>query len=705
VNTDWVDLVLGTGSGFQTNHTVDFGGGTDATTYGIGLGYTKDNGTIGGEDFTRYNLRGNLSSDLTRWLNISYNNYITIATQNTGTWESFRSAYRLKPLGRPNNDDGSLRFFPTQKETQITNPLFDPDNSTKETRYIQYLGDIALKLQPVDGLTVTTKFSPNVKYTRYGEYRGLYTKEVVGNPSLTRAQVNNHNYMAYTWDNILNYEFELSSAHKLNATLVYSQYLQREENNYVQTRGFATDSHLFYNLDAGATINQVASDFSKQTLESYTGRLNYSLMDRYLFTFTGRYDGSSILAKGNKWAFFPSAAFAWQLSEEPFMQSKNLLSDAKVRLSYGQTGNNGQGGGLAPLQSESLLASGYTTMESGAVQTAYVTGLANKDLTWERTTEVNLGFDFGILKNRIFGSVDLYNRKSKDIIFYRPVSLVSGFTGTYDNVGEATNKGIELSINTVNVESGSLTWTTNLNYAHNKNTIDKLYGGEDMIPFSVQGASLAHKVGSSVGSIYHYEFDGIWQLDEAAEYGQFPGQVKVKDLNDDGEITDEDRTVIGQVSPKWTGGITNTINYKNIDFSFFIYTSQGNMMLSNFHTNLSFPYDNQPSRLFNGYKVNYWTPENPTNNWYQPGNGGRYQEAIKYRDVSYTKVGYMTLGYSLPKSLIERARISNLRIYATVQNPFIFTKYDGWDPENAGRNSWGAAYMSRTYIAGLNLAF
>jgi outer membrane receptor protein involved in Fe transport len=277
--------------------------------------------------------------------------------------------------------------------------------------------------------------------------------------------------MAYTWDNILNYEFELSSAHKLNATLVYSQYLQREENNYVQTRGFATDSHLFYNLDAGATINQVASDFSKQTLESYTGRLNYSLMDRYLFTFTGRYDGSSILAKGNKWAFFPSAAFAWQLSEEPFMQSKNLLSDAKVRLSYGQTGNNGQGGGLAPLQSESLLASGYTTMESGAVQTAYVTGLANKDLTWERTTEVNLGFDFGILKNRIFGSVDLYNRKSKDIIFYRPVSLVSGFTGTYDNVGEATNKGIELSINTVNVESGSLTWTTNLNYAHNKNTI------------------------------------------------------------------------------------------------------------------------------------------------------------------------------------------------------------------------------------------
>lgn len=708
VSTNWVDLILQNGK--QSNHTVDLSGGSDNTQYGFGFGYTSDEGNIKNENFNRYNLRANISSDLAKWLNISYANYVTVAKQNSGTWESFRSAYRLKPIGKPYNDDGSLRFYPTSKETQITNPLFDldPDNMTKETKYLQYMADIALTLKPVSGLSLTTKFSPNVKFSRYGEYRGLYTKEVVGNQSLTRAQVNNSNYLSYTWDNILNYQYDLNQDHKFNATFVYSQYLQKAENYYTQTRGFATDSYSFYNLDAGATINQVESDYAKQSLESYTGRLNYTLMDRYLFTFTGRYDGSSILAEGNKWAFFPSAAFAWQLNEESFMQSQNIVSDAKVRLSYGQTGNNGQGGGLGPLKSQSLLASSYTTIGTGAIQTAYITGLANKDLTWERTTEVNLGFDFGILKNRLFGSIDLYNRKTRDIIFYRPVPLVSGFNGTFENVGEATNKGVEFSLNSVNIEKRDLKWTTNVNFAHNKNTIDKLYGDLEKITFNVQGASLINRVGNAVGSLYDYEFDGIWQLDEKAqaeEYGQKPGQVKVVDQNNDGVINDDDRTVIGQVTPKWTGGIANTVNFKNFDFTVFVFTSQGAKMLSNFHSNLSFPYDGQPSRLFNAYDVNYWTPENATNDWYQPGNGGSYQQAIKYKDVSYTKVGYITLGYSLPNSLIDRVGLANLRVYATVQNPMIFTKYDGWDPENAMRNSWGAAFMSRTYMTGLSLNF
>lgn len=706
VDTDWVDLILQ--NGFQTNHTLDLSGGNEKTSYGLGFGYTEDKGTIEAEHFTRYNLRGNLSSDLTEWLNLSYNNYVTVAIQNTGSWEAFRSAYRLKPIGRPYNEDGSLRFFPTEKETQITNPLFDPDNITKETKYLQYIGDIALRLKPAKGLSVTTKFSPNIKYTRYGEYRGLYSKSVNGNPSNRRAQVNNHNYFSYTWDNIVNYDYT-SGIHSFNATFVYSQFLERGENYYSQVRNFTTDDFLFYNIDAGTDIRELSSDFSKQTLESYTGRLNYTLNGRYLFTLTGRYDGASILSDKNKWAFFPSAAFAWRLVEENFMQGQSVLSDAKIRLSYGQTGNNGQGGGLKPLGSQSLLGISATNIGDGAIQTAYITGLANEDLTWERTTEVNLGFDFGLVKNRIYGSVDVYNRKNTDIIFFSPLSSVTGFGGTYDNVGESTNKGIEVGLNTVNVDNPDFQWTTNFNFASNKNTLDKLYGDLEDIYFNVQGTNLIHRVGEAIGSVYDYQYDGIWQLDEAAEaaeYGQRPGQVKVKDINDDGEITpDEDRTIIGQVTPKWTGGVTSTMNYKNFDFSFFIYTSQGNMIRSNFHNATSFPWDSEPSRTFNGYKVNYWTPENPTNDWYQPGNGGQFQHVMKVRDVSYTKVGYITLGYTLPSSLLDRLSISSLRIYTTVQNPFIFSKYDGWDPESAGRNDWGMAFMSRTYMAGLSLSF
>ncbi|MEK6478981.1 TonB-dependent receptor [Catalinimonas sp. 4WD22] len=707
VNTDWVDLILQ--NGFQTNHTVDLSGGSETTVYGVGFGYTKDEGNIEGEDFTRFNLRGNFSSDLADWLNLSYNNYVTMAIQNTGSWEAFRSAYRLKPIGRPYNEDGTLKFWPTQKETQITNPLFDPANITKEDKYLQYLGDIALKITPLEGLTFTTKFSPNIKFTRYGEYRGLYSKSTNGNIASRRAQVNNFNYFSYTWDNIANYSRSFGNIHNLNATLVYSQYMERRESYFTQVRNFSTDDYKFYNLDAGLDINDLSSDFAKQSIESYTARVNYGLLDKYLFTLTGRYDGASILSDQNKWAFFPSAAFAWRIVEEDFMSDQNIFSEAKLRLSYGQTGNNGQGGGLSPLGSQSLLVASSTNLGDASVQTLYINSLANADLTWERTTEVNLGIDFGFLNNRIYGSIDVYNRKNTDIIFFRPLPSVTGFGGTFDNVGESTNKGIEFGLNTVNFDNNAFKWTTNFNFSLNRNTIDKLYGGLDDIMFTVQGTSLINRVGEPIGSIYNYELDGVWQLDEAdeaAKYDQFPGQVKVVDQNDDGQITpEEDRVIIGNVTPIWTGGITSTMNYKNFDFSFFVYTSQGNKIRSNFHNATSFPWDNVPSRVFNGYKIDYWTPTNPTDEWYQPGNGGQYQDVIKYRDVSFTKVGYITLGYTLPGTLLDRLNLGSLRMYATVQDPFIMTDYDGWDPENAGRNDWGAAFMSRTYMAGINLSF
>lgn len=705
ISTDWIGLLLN--NGVQTNHTLNLSGGTDATTYGLGLAYTKDEGTIEGEDFNRFNIRGSLKSDLTKWLNLSVSNYITNAIQNTGSWEAFRTAYRLKPIGRPYNADGSLRFFPTTKETQITNPLFEKDYQTKETRYLQYIGDIALQIKPIEALTITTKFSPNVKYSRYGEYRGLYSKDVVAQPTLRTATVNNGNYFSYSWDNIFNYKITKGD-HAVDAIAVISRFMERREGYFNTVRNFTTDAFSFYNLDAGLNITNLTSDFSKQTLESYTGRVNYGYKDKYLLTVTGRYDGSSILSEKNKWAFFPSAAFAWKMMDEAFMQKQELFTNAKVRLSYGQTGNNGQGGGLAPLASQSLLGSSATNLGDAAVSTAFLTGLANENLTWEKTTEINLGFDFGFLNNKITGSIDLYNRKNTNIIFFTPLPTVTGFSGTFNNVGESTNKGIEIGLNTVNIDKGGFKWTTNFNFASNKNNLDKLYGGQSEIIFNVQGTNLIHRVGESIGSVYDYEFAGIWQLDqvtEAAGFGQRPGQVRVTDVNGDGKITPLDRKVLGQVTPKWTGGITSTMNYKDFDFSFFLNISQGNMYKSNFHSNYAWAWQDTPTRTFNGYKVDYWTPENQSNDWHQPGNGGTYASALYYKDVSFVKVGYITLGYRIPSKILDKIKISSLRIYGTVQNPFVFSKFDGWDPENAGRDQYGAAFMSRTYMTGLNLSF
>ena len=707
VSTDWVDLI--TRNGFQQNHTLDISGGNENTVYAAGLGYTEDKGTVYGEDFKRYTLKGNIQSDLTDWLTLGYDNYITLATTNEGSLEAFRSAYRLKPIGRPYDDNGDLLFLPTQKETQVSNPIFDTRNWKLENKYINFIGNISLSVKPVEGLSITTKFAPNVKYTRVGEYRGLYTKSAIGNQSNTRAEVNNFLDYSYTWDNIVDYSFEIDKDNSLAATFVYSIFSQENESYRIQVRNFPYDNYLFYNLSAGSNVNSYGSGFSDQSLESYTARVNYNLMDRYILTLTGRYDGASILAKGNKWAFFPSASFAYRVIREDFMRDQKVFSDLKLRLSYGETGNNGAGGGLGPLGSVALLGSSYTNIGDASVPTLNVTNLANQDLSWERTSEINFGLDFGFLNNRLTGSVDVYNRNINDIIFFRPLPTVTGFGGTFDNIGESRNRGIEVALNAKIIDNEDFTWSTNLNFASNRNEIVNLYGNSDEIIFGAQGGTFIHRVGEPTGSLYGYKYDGIWQLDEAAEaatYGQKPGQVRVVDVNEDGQITEQgDRVILGNPLPKWTGGFTSTMNYKNFDFSFFVYTSQGVTISSNFHNSRAFSYDGEPARLWNGYDTDYWTPTNPTNNWFQPGNGGPYQQAIKNMDVSFVKVGFMTLGYSLPQETTQKLGIQKLRLYTTVQNPFTFSDYDGWDPENAGRNTYGASFMARTYMAGINFTF
>jgi TonB-dependent starch-binding outer membrane protein SusC len=703
---DWVDLILKTG--FQMNHTLSLGGGTEKTTYGFGLAYTRDDGTLAGEDYQRVNLRGSVSSELSKYVTIGYNNYVTLSVRNEGSREQLRSAYRLRPTGDAYDENGEKLFFPIESETFITNPLFEADNATMETKTLNYLGNLSLSVTPVENLKFTTNFAPNISFTRFAEYRGLYSKATSGVQANTRAEVVNSNKLSYTWDNIVNYNLTFDKIHALSATLVYSRFLDRYEGYTMQRRNFATDDYSFYNIDAGSVIAAATGGFSKQSLESYTGRLSYSLLDKYLLTLTGRYDGSSILAKNNKWAFFPSAAFAWKAIEEPFMNAQSVVSDLKLRLSYGETGNNGAGGGLVPLGSQSLFNnSTYTNLGDNAILTAYITGLSNQDLTWERMKEVNIGVDYGFLKNRITGSLEIYNRKTEGIIFFRNLPTLTGYSGVFDNVGEQQNKGIELSINTVNIDKGGFKWTTAINFAKNTNKITKLYSGVEREFFNTQGAPYVNEVGKPGGSIYEWQFDGIWQLEEAAEaqsYGAQPGQVRAKDIDDDGDVDADDRAIVGNPAPKWTGGITSTMNYKGIDLSFMLYTSQGATSYSWFHRSHAWDGDAAPAR-FNGLKTNYWTPENPSNEWYQPGNPGAYRPALSYYDVSYVKVGYITLGYQLPQQIIDRLKVGSLRVYATVQNPFIFTDYEGWDPENASRNSWGSGYMSRTYMAGVNLKF
>ena len=703
---DWVDLIQQ--RGVQTNHSLSISGGTDVSQFGFGAGYTFDEGVFEGEDYERYNLRANMSTQLTPFFKVIFNGYANLSTRNEGSYEGFRSAYRLRPTGSAYDDNGDPLFWPLEGETFITNPLFEADNITRETRTLGYLGNIGFELKPFEKLTFTTTFSPNIEFVRYGEYRGFQSKAVGEREDRRRAVVNNANSISYTWDNILNYSNTFNRLHEFNASLIASSWLQRDELVETQVRNFTTDEFLFYNIDAGSDIRTLRNSFVKESLQSYAARFNYSFNDRYLLTLTGRYDGSSKLSEDNKWAFFPSAALAWRISNEDFWSQDSPVSSLKLRLSYGETGNTGSGGGLAPLGSQSLISSGFTNLGDEIVTTSFIDGLSNQDLTWETTTELNIGLDFGLLNNRITGAIEYYDRNTTDLILQRSLPVVSGFSSVFQNVGEVNNTGVELFLNTVNVNSGDWKWTTSFNFAANQNELVELYDGLDELPgFSVRDAQLIHRVGEEIGSLFFYEVDGVWQeseVDLAQSYGQQPGQVRVVDQNNDGVIDADDRTILGSQQPDWTGSFTSNLSFKNFDFNVFVYTRQGVEGYSWFHRSHGWDQDDNPAR-FNGWKTDYWTPTNPNGGWHQPGNSGPYKRALNYQDLSFVKVGYITLGYNLPQPLLDSWGISRFRLYATAQNPFVFTDYEGWDPETANRNTWGAGFATRSWIAGVNLTF
>jgi hypothetical protein len=284
------------------------------------------------------------------------------------------------------------------------------------------------------------------------------------------------------------------------------------------------------------------------------------------------------------------------------------------------------------------------------------------------------------------------------MLYSRNIPSITGYTNIWDNVGSLKNQGLELSLNTVNVTRGDFEWTTNLTFSTNKNEIVDIDGTKEDSPGN------QWFIGEDITKHWEYEQDGYWGTDEAAEaakYSQDPGEVKVVDQNNDGLIDTEDRVFIGKETPDWYGSMTNTFKYKNFDLAVFLTTRQGQMLYSEFHAKFAWDQDGR----FNGLKTDYWTPENPNGTWHQPGNSGPHRGIENFMETSYWKVGYINFGYTLNKNTVERLGLSKVRLYVSAQNPFVFTDYEGWDPENASQNTWGYAYMTRSVLFGLNVKF
>lgn len=688
--TDWIDLILR--DGLQTSNTVTISGGDDKGTFALSLGQLKEEGTVPGEDFNRYNLRLNLNRKFGERWQAGGNLYFTYSIQNEGSFETLRSSYRLPPVAYPYDENGDPEFFAYRNDF-VTNPLFEykDDGEIRENRRYRAFGNVFLQFEPIEGLTLRSQLSPHMIYKRDGTYFGQWRKGGAGKIENTRASYATEDYFSYVLDNQVAYQKAMDK-HNFNFTFIQSIQYEQWENAVQEARNFPFNSK-WYNLDAvpRENISRSETDYRQRSLASFLGRLQYTYNDKYLFTLTGRYDGSSRLAPGNKWAFFPSGAFAWKISDEDFLKTADMLSNLKLRLSYGVSGNDA----VDIYGTQSNISQRNYGFDGIVATSYYKNGLANQDLSWEKTTEFNIGLDYGFFNYRINGSIDVYRRDSRDLIMERQLPQTSGWERIWDNVGRVRNSGIEVALNTVNIQTDDFSWTTGIVFDTNKNEIVELNGGKE------DDIGNAWFIGEPIQVNYDYEFDGIWQSDEAdlaAEYGQTPGQVRVKDLNDDRVIDAEDRKIIGQRTPKWSGSITNTLKYKNWDFSVYVYTRQGQQLFSTFRSSFM--------SLEGNYKnvdVDYWTPSNPSNKYPQPGNSGKYFNNFRYVDASFVRVGNISLGYTLPESALSKLNLNKFRIYFTATNPFVFTSYEGFDPEWAAQNTWGTATGYSSYLLGVNL--
>lgn len=709
-STDYWDLIEQQGT--QQSHQIGVVGGTEKTRFAITGNHFYEKGITPGQDYTRNTVRINIDHEFNDRLKIGTSTLASFNIQNWGP-NPWGGALQENPLGVPYDEQGRLIFRPTTDGAR-TNPLMEivPGAIADENRRIRVFSSIYGEYKILEGLTYRVNFGPDNQNRRNGIFTASLTNSRQGGSAVARQRY--WNTFSYTFENILNYSKTFNTIHTLNATGLFSIQKQRDEFLDANVSGLPYEYQQFYNLGSAAVVEGVGSNLEEWGILSYMGRVNYGFRDKYLLTLTGRIDGSSrfagdvgLFGSTKKYGFFPSAAVAWNINQESFLQDVAFLTNLKLRASYGATGNTG----INPYQTQGSLArSVYAWGNTGAFGFRPNT-LVNNDLRWETTKTLNIGLDYAFLDNRIAGSIEVYEQNTTDLLMQRQLPWSGGYGSVLANVGATRNKGIEFSLSTVNLDmENGFKWTTDLNVYANREEIVELYGGKEDDPGN------RWFIGKPLTVFWDLEKIGIWQLgeeDQAKIYSDAIGQIKVKDQNGDGAINNDDRVILGSDVPKWSGGITNRFEYKGFDLSFFIFTRQGYMIRSLFHDNFNLLFGR-----YNNLDVDYWTPTNPTNAYPQPifnQERPKYNTSMSYFDGSFVKVRNITLGYNFPATLAEKMKMQSLRLYVSAQNPLMFTNYvKGIDPERVRTPENGVertaevtadSPSTRIFLLGLNVKF
>ncbi|CAH1001846.1 TonB-dependent receptor P3 [Neolewinella maritima] len=716
-DTDWQDLIFRRGA--VQNYQLGISGGSDNVRYYLSGTYFQQEGVIVNSDYERFSVTSNIDITASERLNVGLNllakreNTNSVATQETGS--VIGVAYRFEPdvgirdaQGRYTLARISDRF---NNAVALTNEPRDQDNVD------QFRGSIYGNYQLLPGLDLRSTFNASTNNGRNGFFSPRTLNPDAGiNGS---GRVRNSRNMSLLTETYLTYTRDFSAS---NLTLLAGYSYQRETSEFfvVGNRNFVTDAGYFFNLGGGSEPTIPNSGRSESDISSYIGRINYSLNDRYLFTLTGRYDGTSVFSEGNKWAIFPSGAVAWNMAREPFMEDSGLFSNFKWRVSYGLTGNRA----IGPYSTLARFDDVFTVQNGTIVNAVAPTAVANNDLTWETTSQLDIGVDIGILEGRINLTADYYSMETYDLLFALPLPEYSGYSTLLSNIGRVGNKGVELSIDTRNLV-GAFRWNTNLNISTNKNEILELPEGNDIFynsgPGHIVGLGNTQvlRVGEPVGVFFGFQYDGVYQQgDDIIPGGSFdtePGGERYADISGDGMLNSDDRIIIGNPHPDFIFGITNEFAYRNFDLNLFLQGSQGNDIYSYtlLELDLLAGLNNATTAA-----LDRWTPSN-TNTNVPAAQGGRSRRSSSrfVYDGSYVRLKNVALGYSLPAVVLDRFGLSRLRVYLSAQNLLTFTDYEGYDPEvgyrsgggSSGNQNVGLDYASypnvKGFTVGVNVGF
>lgn len=704
--TDWLDYVME--NAVTQNYEVNVAGGSDKTNFNVAMSMMNDHGMMKNDQFKRYTGRINIDHKINKMVKIGSSISYAYKDNDKRHDGVYNLALKMTTIAHPYDAEGNIIQKPSYFYDAHGNPLLDEVDGAyqRNIETSRFFGSAYVQVSPVKGLDIKSNFTLDRNHARDGRYMDMYSVGRFQTPTTSSISLNNSTSTKYVWQNTANYNFNIGEDHDFTALLGHEMSQTVSETSGIS--GDAGAEHYFQSsfYDVSKITNpNVTSSYVKEAMLSYFARINYSFMDRYLFQASLRADGSSVLADGHKWGYFPSASAGWRISEESFMAgTKSWLDNLKLRVSWGLSGN----AAINPYQTLATISAIVPNSTNKAPMT-----LANQELTWEKTSAFDIGLDFSFLNGRINGGIDYYFSNTYDLLYYMTAPASSVYTETLGNVGETKGHGLEISLNAVPVKTDDFQWDINASATMAKDEVSKLRDGVDQ----VIGGNDILKVGESISAYAQYEVQNCWGIGEFdkyaedfksrhngeefvkpyAEYGN-PGTLRVVDQDDNGTIDDLDKIIYNR-TPTAILGMTNTFSYKGLSLSVQMMARLGGYMFYNGY-NL-YTYDNS-----NWGELSYWTPENTNTIIPSPGTsstaGATYKNAVCMQKADYFKIKDITLSYQLPRNLLKNALIQNAKVYCSLKNFITTGKISGYDSERGGSVSFP---LAKQVVIGVNVNF